>query len=40
MSSAPRARCRMRAGMMIEALPAWQSHFSIAAIGNLYLAPS
>jgi len=25
--------------MMIEALPAWQSHFSIAAIGNLYVAP-
>ena len=26
--------------MMIEALPAWQSHYSIAAIGNLYVAPS
>ena len=26
--------------MMIKALGAWQSHFSIAAIGNLYVAPS
>jgi hypothetical protein len=26
--------------MIIMALPAWQSHFSIAAIGNLYVAPS
>jgi hypothetical protein len=26
--------------MMITALPAWQSHISIAAIGNLYVAPS
>ena len=26
--------------MMIEALPAWQSHYSIATIGNLYVAPS
>jgi hypothetical protein len=26
--------------MVIMALPAWQSHFSIAAIGNLYVAPS
>jgi hypothetical protein len=26
--------------MMIKALPAWQSHLSIAAIGNLYVAPS
>jgi hypothetical protein len=26
--------------MMIEALPAWQSHFSIAAIGSPYVAPS
>jgi hypothetical protein len=24
--------------MMIEALPAWQSHYSIGAIGNLYVA--
>jgi hypothetical protein len=33
-------RCRMRAGMMIMAFPAWQSYFSIAAIGSLYVAPS
>ena len=26
--------------MMITALPAWQSHFSIAAIGNVYVARS
>jgi hypothetical protein len=24
--------------MMIKALPAWQSHFSIASIGKLYVA--
>ena len=34
------ARCRTRAGIKIMALPASQSHFSIAAIGNLYVAPS
>jgi len=26
--------------MMITTLPAWQSHFSIAAIGNVYVARS
>ena len=40
MSSAPWGACRTRAGMVIMALPVWQSHFSIAAIGNLYVAPS